>query len=107
MSHTAGGSILIDTNNLRVEVPRSVDSLEEFQQLQIPTAKGQTVSLGDLARIDLTVPIDAARVFKSSGTASVLVFVSPKPGGNIKAMSDGAKNAVDEVFKGSSQGHSV
>ena len=94
----SGGSFQTQGNSLRIEFPRAVNSIEDFRTLQIPTGRNKTVSLGDIARLDLTVPQSRLRIFKTSGTASVILFVSPKPGGNIKAMADDSKNAVDEVL---------
>ena len=94
----SGGSFQTQGNSLRIEFPRAVNSIEDFRTLQIPTGRNKTVSLGDIARLDLTVPQSRLRIFKTSGTASVILFVSPKPGGNIKAMADDSKKAVDEIL---------
>jgi HAE1 family hydrophobic/amphiphilic exporter-1 len=96
----AGGSIVMKDANLRIEFPRVVQSVEEFKHIQIATPAGRAVSLGEIARVDLTLPSDSTRLFKTSGASSVILFASPKPGGNIKAMAEEVKDIVKEVMPG-------
>lgn len=93
-----GGSLTLGTDTLRVEFPRMATGLDEFRAIQIPTASGRSASLGDVAHIDLTVPLDSARTFKTSGAASVLLWAGPKPGGNVKAMAEEIRQIVDETM---------
>ncbi len=94
----SGGSLTINGSNMTVEYPRFAASLEHFRQIQIPTANGHSVALSDVAHLDLTIPLDATRITKTSGAASVILFASPKPGGNIKAMSEEILHIVEEAM---------
>lgn len=94
----SGGSITMDSSNLRIEFPRVVQNLEDFKRIQIPTRTGHAVSLGQVANLDLTVPSDSARIFKTSGASSIILWASPKPGGNIKAMAEEIRAIVDETM---------
>jgi HAE1 family hydrophobic/amphiphilic exporter-1 len=93
-----GGSLTVGSKNIRVVLPRSVMKIEDLAMIQIPTASGRTVSLSEIAHIDLSVPVDSGRVFKTSGMPSVILWASPKPGGNIKAMAEGVRAIVDSTM---------
>ena len=94
-----GGSLTQASGNLVLDFPRSVHSLDDLKQLQIPTGSGRSVSLGDLAHIDLSVPLDSTQVFKTSGTSSLILVASPKPGGNVKSMAEEIKAIVETSLK--------
>lgn len=94
-----GGTLTIDGGTLNLDFPRAVQSLQELRLLQISTAGGRSVSLGDIARLDLTVPLDSTQIFKTSGTPSLILFAQPKPGGNVKSMAEDIKAIVEDSIK--------
>jgi hydrophobic/amphiphilic exporter-1 (mainly G- bacteria), HAE1 family len=93
-----GGAITTDSGSIAVNIPRLAVDLEDFKQIQVPAPGGRSVALRDIAHLDLTVPMDSTRVVKTSGNPSVILFVSPKPGGNIKAMAEETKRIVTETL---------
>lgn len=93
-----GGSLTVGTNVLRVEFPRAVSSFEDLKTIQVPTPTGRSVSLGDIAHLDLTIPLDSARTFKTSGSSSVILWASPKPGGNVKSMAEEVHAVIASVM---------
>jgi multidrug efflux pump subunit AcrB len=93
-----GGSLTVATGTLAVEFPRTGLTVDSLKEIQIPSVNGRSVSLGEVARIDLTVPLDSSRVFKTSGAPSVILFATAKPGGNVKAMAEETKRVVDSVL---------
>ena len=94
-----GGAITTDSGSIAVDVPRLAIDLEDFKQIQVPSPAGRSVALRDIAHLDLTVPMDSTRVVKTSGNPSVILFVSPKPGGNIKAMAEEIKQIISETLQ--------
>jgi len=94
----AGGTLTVNDSTVNVEFPRFATSLENFKQIHVPTPSGRTVTLGDIAHLDLTVPLDSSRVIKTSGASSVLLIATPKPGANIKAMAEDILKVVDETM---------
>ncbi len=94
-----GGSLTVGENNLRIEFPKGVQNFEDLKQISVATRGGRTVTLGDLAHLDLTVPVDGGRIFKTSGSASVMLWAQPKPGGNIKEMAESIVGVVKQSAK--------
>ena len=94
----SGGSITVDTGNILIDFPRATEKLEDFRQIQVRAPSGRSVSLEDLAQIDLTLPLNSSQIFKTSGTSSLILFSRPKPGGNVKAMAEGIKSVIEETL---------
>lgn len=95
-----GGSITMESGTLTLEYPRFAADLEMIKQIQIPiSGGGRSVHLSDVALVDLTIPIDSMRIAKTSGAASVILYTTPKPGGNVKAMAEDFIKIVNETLK--------
>jgi HAE1 family hydrophobic/amphiphilic exporter-1 len=94
-----GGSLTVGQDQLRIEFPKGVNSFEDLKQISVATKNGRTVTLGDLAHVDLALPVDGGRIFKTSGSQSVLLWATPKPGGNVKEMAETVIGLVDESMK--------
>lgn len=83
-----GGSITVGIQNLSIQVPRVLNHIEDLNKILIPTTKQQSIHLMDIAKIDYDLKTTATRSFKTSGVPSIILFVKPRPGGNIKTMSE-------------------
>lgn len=83
-----GGEVSSDSKILRVIMPRQVNKVEDVGLIPLQTTSGKIVPLRDIARISLAPQTNGTRIFKTNGAASVLIFSTPKPGGNVKAMSE-------------------
>ena len=94
-----GGSLTVGEDQIRIQYPRGVVSFEELEGISVTTRGGRTVTLGDLAQLDLAVPSDSGRVFKTSGASSVILWGTPKPGGNVKEMAETTRQIVDQSMK--------
>lgn len=99
MESYTGGSLTTPSGGLLIEYPKYAINLEFIKQIQVPTFSGRSVALSDVAHIDLTVPLDASRITKTSGAASVILYVTPKPGGNVKSMAEETLKIVNETMK--------
>ncbi|HUP58593.1 MAG TPA: efflux RND transporter permease subunit [Bdellovibrionota bacterium] len=91
-----GGSVTIGTKQLQIEMPRQAQALAELTGTLIQTPAGPLVHLGDIAKIDLAPRVSDNRSFKTDGAASLILFSTPRPGGNVKRMSEEIVAAVHE-----------
>lgn len=83
-----GGSITVGASQLSVQMMRPVRDLDELGRVIIPTPSGRIFHLADIARIDFGIKTSSSRSFKTNGAPSLILFSAPKPGGNVKRMSE-------------------
>jgi HAE1 family hydrophobic/amphiphilic exporter-1 len=88
LANRSGGSVTVGVNQLQIEMPRQVRSVEEFGEIPVPTPAGKAVQLSEIAHIDLGPKTMGSQSFKTSGAPSLILFATPKPGGNVKKMSE-------------------
>lgn len=88
MESYQGGNVEIANKRLQVIVRSAVAKIEDLSRVLITTPQGRTIHLTHVAKIDYTTPVDQTRVIRTSGALSVILFASPKTGGNIKKMSE-------------------
>ncbi len=93
----SGGTLKVGLRNLEIAMLPTVRTLEQLTRIPVIAPSGQTVHLGDLARVDLETPSRGTRIFKTSGVPSLILFASPRPGGNVKKMSEDILAAIDEL----------
>jgi hydrophobic/amphiphilic exporter-1 (mainly G- bacteria), HAE1 family len=83
-----GGSVSVGQNQLHITLPRPIKDLQQLASVPITSRSGRVVHLGDIAKIDFGLKSKASRIIKTSGSTSILLFATPKAGGNIKKMSE-------------------
>jgi len=93
----SGGSITVGTKRLTVQMPRQTDTLEQLGEVAIPTPGGKTVHLADIAQIDYGPKTSGLRSFRTNGAPSLIVFALPKPGGNVKRMSENIIEIMEQI----------
>lgn len=93
----SGGSLSVGLSSLDVSMPPLAREIEHLGRIPVLTPTGQRTHLGDLARIDFETPSDGGRIFKTSGISSLILFASPRAGGNIKKMSEDVLAILEEV----------
>jgi HAE1 family hydrophobic/amphiphilic exporter-1 len=96
MESYGGGSVTVGLQTIRIVFPRSVHSLEDLRRLQIPVRSGNVISLSDIARVDLANQTENTEIFKTSGSESLILFSSPKLGGNVKRMAEDILEIVEK-----------
>lgn len=99
LSGRSGGEILVGEDRLSVELPRQVYSLATLGEISIATPSGQIVSLTDIARIDRGPKTTDRQSFRTGGNPSLIVWAQPKPGGNVKRMSEEILAVTKETLK--------
>ncbi len=92
-----GGSIVIGTKQLPIEMPRQVTGVEAFGDILVPTSMGRAVHLRELSRIELGPKTTDTRILRTNGAPSLILFASPRPGGNIKRMSEELMEIVKDI----------
>lgn len=92
-----GGSLATEAQTYAIQMPRSLQSLEDFSRLPVRAASGAVVHLRDVARVDYAVRPDGTRSFKTNGSPSIILWSDPKAGGNVKKMSEDILAAIDSA----------
>lgn len=91
------GQVSVGTDMVQIEMPRNVNDLDGISRVPVVTPSGKAVHLGDVATIDIGPVSEGQQVFKTDGTASLILFASPKPDGNVKKMSEELLQIVEEL----------
>lgn len=91
-----GGSLVLNTDNLRIQMPRHAMTLDDLRRVPVLSRSGRSLHLQDVARIELRASAQNSRSFKTSGAPSLILFATPSPGGNIKNMSEEILQIVQE-----------
>lgn len=89
------GSVKNGNNSLSIKIDNNQETLEKLNNLVIQTAKS-SVYLSQIATIKFEVSENQQRIFKTNGSTSLILFASPKGGGNVKKMSEDILQIVEE-----------
>ncbi len=94
-----GGSMMVGLNYSPITIPNKILSLQDFSQVLVTTPSQKKIHLSEVAQIDFGGDALNATVFKTSGHPSLILFSQPRPGGNIKKMSELMLAAVQDEAK--------
>ncbi|MEK6773976.1 MAG: efflux RND transporter permease subunit [Bdellovibrionota bacterium] len=83
-----GGTLRMGEKDYLINLPKNVDSFELLSQIRISARGKQPIFLKDIAKITAGISKNSQQKFKTSGVESLILFASPKEGGNVKKMSD-------------------
>lgn len=92
-----GGRLTVGDDKWSVEIPRKLVDLESIQNLAFPTRSGRTVHVRDVALVRMEGDESSSQYFHTNGAESVLLWANPKPGANIKRMSDQLLAVVEKL----------
>lgn len=88
----SGGSITVGSQMLTIQMPQAAASLEQLSKIVVTAENAdgsqRVLHLGDVARIDYGLKTSSSRGFRTNGAESLILFASPKSGGNVKRMSE-------------------
>lgn len=93
-----GGTLKMGERSYQVNFPKKAMQIEELGFIRITPVNQVPVLLKDIANISVGPAIDNQRKFKTSGVESVILFATPKEGGNIKRMSDDIMAEVEKLM---------
>jgi HAE1 family hydrophobic/amphiphilic exporter-1 len=91
------GSIEIGDQNYPIVVRKPNVKVSDLASLRVDTPTGQSLLLGDIAKIEYRVDPAKTHVMKTSGAPSLILWASPKPGGNVKKMSEDILALIQRV----------
>lgn len=83
-----GGTLKLGEKDFLIDLPKNVDSFELLSQIRVSHRGKAAIFLKDVAKITSGVSKNSRQKFKTSGVESLILFGSPKEGGNIKKMAD-------------------
>lgn len=83
-----GGTLKLGEKDYLINLPKNTPTFEELSQVRVSAAGKPAIFLKDIAKITMGVSKNNRQKFKTSGVESLILFASPKEGGNIKQMSD-------------------
>ena len=93
------GSFESQGERFNVRLLKGVDSIFDIGKIIVGSVGGKTLRLEDVAAIE--VKYDLPRMlFRSNGERAIMIFASPKEGGNIKKMSEDIQKTILRVSKG-------
>ncbi len=92
------GDITVGDKQIPIQMPPQLSQLSNISELPIPTPSGKHVLLGEVATVDYGPSTAGNRAWRTNGTASLILFSRPKPGGNIKRMSEELSQAVRSIL---------
>jgi len=83
-----GGTIKMGEKNYLIELPKTVLDIQNLSLIRVSAPGKAPIFLKDIAKITSGASKNGWTKFKTSGVESLILFASPKEGGNIKRMSD-------------------
>lgn len=84
----SGGTLRLGEKDYLIDLPKHVEDFDSLAQIRISERGKPALFLKDVAKITSGVSKDNRQKFKTSGVDSLILFASPKEGGNIKKMAD-------------------
>lgn len=90
-----GGTLKLGDDRLSIEMPRKINKFEDLEHVLIKTPSGRLVQLNEVASIDIGIDSSNQRMFKTNGEKSLILFASPKTGGNVKKMAEDILSIVN------------
>lgn len=91
------GSLETQNGSIPLQVPRSINSLRDLEQLVLPLSGGRSSHLSELAQISYERKRGDTEIHKVNGAPTILLIVSPKPAANLKRMADEAADVVAKI----------
>jgi HAE1 family hydrophobic/amphiphilic exporter-1 len=91
----SGYSLNIGKKDLAIKVKGRIQKLDDLKQVPIRANKN-TVYLSEIATVSYATKTGGGRTFKTNGAPSLILWASPKTGGNVKKMSEDIIQIVKE-----------
>ncbi len=98
MAGYLGGSVVMGPRKLTVQVPKEITSLEKLKNTLLKTPGGKIVHLSKVANIEVMGGSQSGRIFKTNGSKSIILFASPRTGGNVKRMAEDILRIVETTM---------
>lgn len=87
MSSYVGGVVKNGNKSLNIKLETNDDPIEKISKTIIRTGR-ENLYLSDIATVAYETADNHKKIFKTNGSSSLILFASPKGGGNVKKMSE-------------------
>lgn len=88
MGSFSAGSVNVFEKYMKVELPAQVQGVDDLKNILIQSPSGVNVYLSQVANVVTQRNESRSRVFKTNGSDSLILYGSPKLGGNVKRMAE-------------------
>ena len=88
LSSQNGGALSGSRGSQAIRLERMAATVDELKQVAVPLPSGRTLSLSDVANVNIVRNSENQQSFKTSGASSLILFAVPRQGGNVKRMSE-------------------
>ncbi|MGZ3651648.1 MAG: efflux RND transporter permease subunit [Bdellovibrionota bacterium] len=90
-----GGTLKIGEKDYQISLPKKAGSVDSLLNVRVSPVGQEAVLLKDVAEVEVGLQQESMMRFKTSGVESLILFASPKEGGNIKRMADDVMAGVE------------
>lgn len=94
----AGGVYQSGHNNVLIQIPKSLHSIEDIKDVIIPIGKNDGVYLGQIAKVFFVSSSIENNINKVDGHKTVGLYLTPKSGGNLNQVIGEVTDALKEVL---------
>ncbi|MGZ5279137.1 MAG: efflux RND transporter permease subunit, partial [Pseudobdellovibrionaceae bacterium] len=94
-----GGNLKLGDKEYLIDLPKTIDGLESLARVRVSDRGRSPIFLKDIAKITSGISKESRQKFKTSGVESLILFATPKEGGNVKNMSDQIMNQLKLLEK--------
>ncbi len=99
LSTAQGGTTLIGLQQWPIQIPKLFQNITDLKNIFIPThGKQKFIPLTDLAKVDYALKTMNTWSAKTTGIPCLILFTTPRPGGNIKKMSDDIRQTIQKTL---------
>ncbi len=95
---TPSGVVTVATDRIRIQASGELNSVEAIEDLQIPTAKGGSVYLKDVAVVKRGYEEIPSHLIHFNGQPALTIAVSMVPSGNIVVLGKAIQKRLDELL---------
>jgi HAE1 family hydrophobic/amphiphilic exporter-1 len=83
-----GGNLKLGEKEYLIDLPKTVDGMDSLARVRVSDRGRAPIFLKDISKITTGISKESRQKFKTSGVESLILFATPKEGGNVKNMSD-------------------
>jgi hydrophobic/amphiphilic exporter-1 (mainly G- bacteria), HAE1 family len=92
-----GGKLTTDQNSFQIRMTRPAKDFSDLAQTVVTSRSGAHVYLHDIASVEYAPMTQSTHIFKTSGQSSLILWVTPRIGGNVKKMSEDVIKILNDL----------
>lgn len=98
LGERAGGQLSAGDNSFTIRIQREVKDIVELDRVLVKSRSGRSVFLKELAVIEYGPQQFQNNIRKVNNSPSLMVFITPRQGSNIKKLSEDALSAIHSIL---------